>query len=128
MAEQFEQYNVVVIDSSLFPCKLNDEMMNCLKSAKSIYVSGTFHAEIHELKELLSEEDRKNCDSNMKQLNTIIHPKVMNLSAYPELNSDIWDFFGAVFHQTERGQNADRHRQPSAAAARGVQSLSDGYL
>ncbi len=55
MAEQFEQYNVVVIDSSLFPCKLNDEMMNCLKSAKSIYVSGTFHAEIHELKELLSE-------------------------------------------------------------------------
>ena len=28
----------------------------------------------------------------MKQLNTIIHPKVMNLSAYPELNSDIWDF------------------------------------
>ena len=37
-------------------------------------------------------------------------------------------FFGAVFHQTERGQNADRHRQPSAAAARGVQSLSDGYL
>ena len=92
MAEQFEQYNVVVIDSSLFPCKLNDEMMNCLKSAKSIYVSGTFHAEMHELKELLSEEDRKNCDSNMKQLNTIIHPKVMNLSAYPELNSDIWDF------------------------------------
>ncbi len=92
MAEQFEQYNVVVIDSSLFPCKLNDEMMNCLKSAKSIYVSGTFHAEIHELEELLSEEDRKNCDSNMKQLNTIIHPKVMNLSAYPELNSDIWDF------------------------------------
>lgn len=59
MAEQFEQYNVVVIDSSLFPCKLNDEMMNCLKSAKSIYVSGTFHAEMHELKELLSEEERK---------------------------------------------------------------------
>lgn len=92
MAEQYEQYNVVVIDSSLFPCKLNDEMMNCLKSARSIYVSGTFHSEIRELKELLSEEDRKNCDSNMKQLNTIIHPKVMNLSAYPELNSDIWDF------------------------------------
>lgn len=92
MAEQYEQYNVVVIDSSLFPCKLNDEMMNCLKSARSIYVSGTFHSEIRELKELLSEEDRKNCDSNMKQLNMIIHPKVMNLSAYPELNSDIWDF------------------------------------
>lgn len=92
MAEQYEQYNVVVIDSSLFPCKLNDEMMNCLKSARSIYVSGTFHSEIRELKELLSEEDRRNCDSNMKQLNTIIHPKVMNLSAYPELNSDIWDF------------------------------------
>ena len=92
MAEQFERYNVVVIDSSLFPSKLNDEMMNCLKSAKTIYVSGTFHSEMRELRELLSDEDRKNCEENMRQLNTVLKPKVMNLSQYPDLNFDIWDF------------------------------------
>ena len=58
MTGQFELYNVVLIDSSLFPRTLSDELINGLKSIKNVYVTGTFHAETSELMELLSPADK----------------------------------------------------------------------
>ena len=92
MAGQFDLYNVVIIDSSLFPRTLSDELINGLKSVRNIYVSGTFRAEILELMELLSPADKANCERNLKLLNTVIHPKELNLSDFPNMNCDVWDF------------------------------------
>ena len=92
MTGRFELYNVVLIDSSLFPRTLSDELINGLKSIKNVYVTGTFHAETSELMELLSPADKANCENNLRLLNTIIHPKEMNLSEFPDMNCDVWDF------------------------------------
>lgn len=96
MAGRFDEYNVAVIDASLFTHRLSQEFLNGLKTIKYIYVAGTFNSEIHELIEMLPASERVNCENNLQLLNEVIRPKQMNLSQYPNYNWDVWDFLRLI--------------------------------
>ena len=103
MTGYFSSYNVAVIDASLFVHELSVNFINELKAVKYIYVAGTFNAEMQSMMELMPSR-REECENNIRMMRQELHPKEMNLSAYPQYNNDIWDFLNLIAERP----NADK--------------------
>lgn len=93
MSHLFEEYKIVVLDSTFFCKSFTQEFKDGLSKTK-VYVSGTFNTEIEQYRQVLSAERKKIYSENFDYINKNIILNTMNLNSMEgkgdKFNNDIW--------------------------------------